>query len=132
MNDRPVIIAGLVLFLAAFTFPVWYNVGARTRAIEPALVRPKGERACVAPREYMRASHMTLLATWRDDAVRRRGRTWTAHDGRIYDKSLSRTCLRCHASTTDFCDRCHDYFGASPTCKTCHVMSAQRQQPAVP
>jgi hypothetical protein len=132
VNDRPVIVAGLLVFIALFTLPVWYNALAGTRAIEPSVTLPKAERSCVAPREVMRTSHMTLLATWRDDVVRRDARTWVAYDGHRYEKSLTRTCLRCHSNTTDFCDRCHTYAGVAPSCKPCHVMTNQRLQPAAP
>jgi hypothetical protein len=125
MNDRPIIMAGLLVFLGAVTFPVWYNVAVGTARRAPALKLPATERACVAPRDFMRTSHMALLVTWRDDVVRRGSRVWTAQDGRRYDKNLTGTCLRCHSSKTDFCDRCHDYAGVAPVCGDCHVMTAQ-------
>lgn len=122
MNDRPIILAGLLVFLAAVTFPVWYNVAAGTHREAPAVTLPAAERACVAPRDVMRASHMQLLVSWRDDVVRRGARLWTTPDGRRYDKSLTATCMRCHTSKAEFCDRCHDYAGVSPTCGNCHVL----------
>jgi hypothetical protein len=138
MNDRPVIIGGLVLFLALVTFPIWYNVAAGTSPRPPALTPPsaggvavvraresssgRGPAAsCVAPRDYMRASHMTLLAGWRDDVVRRGDRRYVAYDGHRYEKSLSATCFTCHDNKVQFCDRCHDYAGVNPTCTDCHV-----------
>jgi hypothetical protein len=138
MSDRPVIVAGLALFLGLVTGPIWYNVAAGTSPRSPALARPsaagvamarKGESArasetgasCVAPREFMRTSHMTLLTGWRDDVVRRGDRRYVAYDGHRYEKSLTATCFTCHDDKAQFCDRCHDYAGVAPTCTDCHV-----------
>jgi hypothetical protein len=143
MRDRPVIVAGLIAFLAAVTFPVWYNVAARTAAAAPVLARPSdaaiarvrsvavvgsgfpgiapgAARVCVAPRDDMRASHMQLIASWRDDVVRRNDRAFAAYDGYRYEKNLIATCLGCHDNRAQFCDRCHDYAGVAPGCWDCH------------
>jgi hypothetical protein len=119
MRDRAVIAAGLVMFLALATFPLWYNVAARTQAAAPVLNRPAA-RACVAPRDFMRTSHMQLLVSWREDVVRRGDRLFVAFDGHRYEKKLTGTCLGCHENKAKFCDRCHDYAGVSPTCGDCH------------
>ncbi len=124
MHDRAIIAGGLVLFLVGITFPVWYNVVMRTAAGAPAVPRPAAATSCVAPRDFMRTSHMSLLVSWREDVVRRGQRQWTASDGRHYEKSLVRTCLKCHGSKVDFCDRCHVYAGVSPACTDCHVEAA--------
>ena len=136
MNDRPIIVAGVVAFLVAVTFPVWYNVAARTNPVAPSLARPsaaavsrvRGERAaanvppaCVAPRDLMRTSHMRLLVAWREDVVRRNDRAFVAYDGRHYEKNLAGTCWGCHDDKKQFCDRCHDYAGVGPTCGDCHL-----------
>jgi hypothetical protein len=128
MRDRPVILAGLVGFLLVATFPVWYNVAAGTTAAAPVLARavspsgfPANAGQCVAPVEDMRASHMVLLRTWREEVVRTGRRAYTTPDGRQYAKSLTGTCLACHARKTEFCDRCHDYAGVTPVCMDCHV-----------
>jgi hypothetical protein len=123
MSDRPLIVAGLGLFLGLVTFPVWYNVAAGTRPEAPAPARPATATSCVAPREYMRASHMTLLVQWREDVVRRGDRRYVAGDGRRYEKSLTGTCLKCHVDKAKFCDRCHDYAGVTPACTDCHLGS---------
>ena len=114
MRDRELIIGGLVVFLAVITFPVWYNLAAGSTAKPPDLKLPTAEKACVAPTEYMRASHMDLLITWRDEVVREDNRTFKAFDGKSYTKSLTQTCMKCHSSKADFCDRCHDYAGVKP------------------
>jgi len=121
MRERIFIAIGLLLFLALFTTPVWWAAASRTRAAGPQIQLPQHATACVAPAAYMRASHMQLLSNWRNDAVRRGVHQFHTADGRIYDVSLSRTCLgQCH-SKTEFCDRCHAYSGVSaPSCWQCH------------
>jgi hypothetical protein len=121
MRDRGVIIGGLTLFLVLFTFPVWYNRAAGTTSRAPELQRPVQEKNCVAPVAYMRTSHMELLTAWRDQVVRRGVRTFTAFDGKSYTMALTQTCLKCHASKADFCDRCHNYAGVAPYCWDCHI-----------
>jgi hypothetical protein len=76
---------------------------------------------CVAETVFMRTNHMQLLMDWRDEVARDNDRIHTAPDGRRYYKSLSSTCMSCHAEKDKFCDRCHDYVGASPYCWDCHV-----------
>ena len=71
---------------------------------------------------FMRESHMKLLVTWREGAVREGNRLYTARDGRIFEASLSGTCLKCHSNKAQFCDRCHDYAGAKPACWNCHII----------
>ncbi len=136
MRDRPIIVAGLLVFLGAVTLPVWYNVAAGTRPSAPLLAQPSPAAAarvagtqasatvrpaCVLPRDQMRASHMQLLAAWREDVVRRGDRAYVASGGVRYTKSLTGTCLGCHEKKADFCDRCHGYAGVSPACWDCHV-----------
>ena len=138
MNDRPVIIIGLALFLAVVTYPVWYNVAAGTSPALPAVARvspvraaivrgtgrPTAPASCIAPAAYMRVSHTRLLAGWRDDVVRRADRRYTAFDGHRYEKNLTATCFGCHDDKATFCDRCHEYVGVNPTCTDCHVVPA--------
>jgi hypothetical protein len=121
MRDRGIILGGLVLFLGLLTFPVWYNLAAGTTSKGPEPKLPIQEKSCVAPLEYMRTSHMDLLVTWRDAAVRRHDRAFTAYDGRHYTISLTQTCMKCHASKADFCDRCHSFAGVTPVCWDCHI-----------
>jgi hypothetical protein len=123
MRDRPLILGGLGLFLALVTLPFWYNLALGKTAKGPDIKLPAPGRQCVAPVAYMRASHMDLLSTWRNDVVRRGVRTFAAPDGKTYDMSLTRTCLNeCHTSKAEFCDRCHTYVGVrGPYCWDCHV-----------
>jgi len=125
---RPWAIAGaLATVFALLTAPAWVGLVRGTSPEAPALERPAGETACVAPAAYMRASHMQLLAEWRDAVVRRGVRTWTAPDGRRHRISLTGTCLRCHASKARFCDRCHGFAGVSPACWNCHIADLEAQ-----
>ncbi len=121
MRDRGLIIGGLILFLGLATFPVWYNLatGATPKGPEPE--RPAREKSCVAPVAYMRTSHMELLTGWRDQVVREHLRDYVAFDGKTYVKNLTGTCMKCHASKADFCDRCHTFAGVAPYCWDCHV-----------
>lgn len=122
MYDAGKVIVGLVVFLALITFPTWYNVATGKATYVPELAKPvKGER-CVADTEYMRASHMDLLNTWRDQVVRHNVRVYVADDGARYNMSLTSTCLDCHSNKKEFCDRCHDYMSVDPYCWDCHVI----------
>jgi hypothetical protein len=121
MRDRGLIAVGLLVFLAVVTVPVWYGAAARTSTRGPELKLPVAERQCVEPTPFMRDSHMDLLISWREQVVRQNIRTYVATDGRRYDMSLSKTCLKCHANKAEFCDRCHTYASVSPPCFDCHV-----------
>jgi len=121
MRDRGIILGGLIAFLGVVTFPVWYNLAAGTTARAPELKLPEQEKNCVAPMEYMRKSHMELLTTWRDEVVRQNIRTFRSFDGKTYTMGLTQTCMKCHASKADFCDRCHEYAGVTPHCWDCHI-----------
>jgi hypothetical protein len=121
MRDRGTIIAGLIVFLALITFPIWYNLMAGEQPAAPDLKLPPEGGQCIADTSYMRTDHMQLLVDWRDEVVRANDRIHTTSDGRRYYKSLSGTCMSCHADKGEFCDRCHDYVGVTPYCWDCHV-----------
>jgi hypothetical protein len=124
MRDRHAIFAAVIVFFVVVTSPIWYARAAGTTARGPEAKLPETEKTCVMPVEYMRASHMELLLTWRDDVVRRQNRTFVSPDGKAYAKSLTGTCLRCHSNKAEFCDRCHTYAGVTPYCWDCHVVPA--------
>jgi hypothetical protein len=126
LYNRGMIITGIVVFLIAAAFPFWYGRGKAVlppdlKLDTPAIQRLKDKR-CVESTTYMRASHMKLLNAWRDDVVRNGKRTYKAEDGRVYNMSLTGTCLECHSNKKQFCDRCHDYSGAKPACWSCHII----------
>lgn len=121
MRDRGLIVAGLLAFLVLITFPVWYDLASGTTSEAPDPVLPEDEKFCVAPREYMKTSHMELLNDWRDQVVRNNVRTFVAYNGRTYRMSFTGTCMGCHTNKADFCDRCHNYAGVDPYCWDCHI-----------
>jgi hypothetical protein len=120
MHDAGKISAGLVIFLALVTVPVWYQAARGAETKPPELSMATGGSECVAPTEYMRALHMDLLNVWRDEAVRDGDRGYVGLGGKVYEKSLTGTCIGCHSDKEAFCDRCHDYVGAEPYCWDCH------------
>jgi len=128
MNDRPFIVGGLLVFVVFVTAPIWHGVAARQATLAPLELKlPAQEKHCVAPVSYMRASHMRLLDQWRTEVVRSQQRQYTAYDGKVYEMTLTRTCLSgCHGSQKEFCDRCHSYNGAAAlNCWNCHSDAPQ-------
>ena len=132
MSDRGVIVAGLALFVALASLPVWYNRSAGTTPKAPEIKLPTEGKDPFGSREFMRSSHMNLLVNWRDEVVRKQERTVVGSDGKTYTKSLTGTCLGCHASKADFCDRCHGYAGITPTCWDCHIDPKQARRSPSP
>jgi hypothetical protein len=126
MHDRPVIYAGLLIFLGLFLFPAWRDAAGRVTSQAPVLAVPAQAKQCVAPVQYMREAHMKLLLDWRDQAVRQGQRRFVAADGRTYTIALTPTCLeQCHGKKAEFCDRCHNYAAVAPDCWNCHLDTNQ-------
>jgi len=123
LYDGGKITAGLIVFVVLMCLPVWYSVASGKTTAPPTLQLPDPQQhpRCVAPVEYMRSSHMTLLNQWRDSVVRNGERVYVADDGTKYNMSLTKTCLGCHANREKFCDECHNYVGLEPYCWKCHV-----------
>ena len=97
MHDGGKIMAGLVVFLAIVTTPMWYQLAKGGETAPPELGIAAGNQRCVEPTPYMRTNHMNLLDEWRDEAVRSGERTHIAPGGKEYEKSLAVTCLSsCH------------------------------------
>jgi hypothetical protein len=119
----PVLAIAVLAAIGLFTAPFWYGAASRARASRPDLVisEAAGE-ACVLPVERIRVEHPALLTTWRDEAVRE-GRRMVGVAGAPagMEKSLTGTCLRCHADRAAFCEACHVDLGVAPTCWDCHV-----------
>lgn len=122
MYNAKAIIPGLVVAVVAFTAPFWLNIGAATYEY-PDVALPTGQagEACIEPVEWMRANHMTMLNTWRDEAVRLDKRTYVASDGKQWTISLQNTCMACHTNKVEFCDKCHNQNNVQPYCWDCHV-----------
>ena len=121
------IITGLVIFLIIFAFPVWYNIASGKANYVPELELPVNSKECVKDTEYMRSEHMTLLDNWRDEVVREGSRTYISSQGEVYEKSLSNTCLKCHTSKENFCDKCHNYMSVDPYCWDCHIDTTSKE-----
>lgn len=121
------IIAGLIIFIGLFTFPVFYNMGKTSTMPEPKLDTPaikelpEAERKCVESKEYMRANHMQLLNSWRDSVMRDGNLVYENTSGKKYIISLQNTCMHCHSNKKEFCDKCHTYTNVNPYCWTCHI-----------
>lgn len=121
MYDTGKVIAGIVVFALLFTSPFWLALGSGKKAM-PELEKPKVEKKCVEPAEWMKGNHMQLLDEWRGEVVREGEREYVSKAyGTKYDKSLTKTCLKCHENKKNFCDRCHTYAHVDPYCFTCHV-----------
>ncbi len=120
LYDGGKILTGLGVFVAVALLPFWHTaVAGKGARPEPKLAT--SETRCVASKAIMRASHMELLNQWRDEVVRGGVRTTTTPDGRVFEMSLSRACMKCHANKKEFCDACHNYLAVTPYCWQCHV-----------
>ena len=122
MSDKKLIIAGIVIFFALFTFPLWFNLGKAAPAPKLVLTeKAKAAKECVMPTDYMRANHMQVLDLWRHQVVRNGQRIFVNAEGKEFTMSLSNTCLDCHSNKADFCDKCHNYASVTPYCWDCHI-----------
>lgn len=121
MHDAKAILPGLGAFLVLVTYPIWHGVAGGQDQRAPELAKPVEATECVREAREMRRTHMQLLLTWRDEVVREDERVYVAASEHHYDKSLTGTCLRCHADKAGFCDRCHRYLQVTPHCWECHV-----------
>jgi hypothetical protein len=123
--DREIVVIGLAIFVAMISFPFWYNLGKAAPAPEVKLSdKAKAAKQCIAPTPYMRAEHMAILDIWRDTVVRDAKRVYTLDDGRQFNMSLStgeNSCMGCHVTKADFCDKCHNYASVRPYCWDCHI-----------
>ena len=127
MNDKKLIIEGLVIFLIILIFPLWFHFGVNKGKAAPAPVpkvldsaKEKNNGKCIRSTEYMKAEHMQLLDYWRHSVVRNAQRVYVI-DGKEFTMSLTNTCLDCHSNKAEFCDRCHDYASVRPYCWDCHI-----------
>ncbi len=120
MYDKDKIIPGLIIFFFLITFPFWYNLGqAAYESPKPKL--PVNVKKCIEDTEWMRANHMELLNEWRDMVVRHDMTHYVNSAGVNYEISLQKTCMKCHTSKKEFCDKCHVKVSVSPYCWDCHV-----------
>jgi hypothetical protein len=128
MYDRGKVFVGLAVLVLVVTLPFWLRAVKGAKAAGPPELEIVTEaKECVESTEYMRAMHMELLNSWRNDVVRKNDRYHVAPDGTVYEKSLSRTCMDCHHNKSNFCDRCHEYAEVAPYCWDCHVAPEEAQ-----
>jgi hypothetical protein len=121
MYDSGKIIFGLVIFLILATFPFWYNVVDGKPNVQPELKYVTDAKQCVRDTDWMKENHMHLLNQWRDDVVRKGERYFKGPEGKVWEMSLSNTCMNCHSNKADFCDQCHNYMDVDPYCWSCHI-----------
>lgn len=130
MYDKAKIITGLFIFAGIVSFPFFYNLKKPYSKPEPSLNTPvisnMSKRECVREAKVMRAYHMQLLKEWRDSVVQRGNRKYGVIDGVFYEKSLERTCMKCHSNKKSFCDRCHSYVNIKPDCFNCHIVGNKK------
>ncbi len=129
MYDGTKILIGLIIGLAFFLSPFFYNAGKAAKAPQPEL-SPKAKEAkvCVREKDYMRSNHMQLLDNWRHTVVRDDVRYYKSPlNDKIYYMSLQQTCMECHSNKSKFCDSCHNYFGLVPYCWDCHVEPKEKK-----
>ena len=128
MNDKGKIVAGLIIFFAILTFPLWYNRGIASAPPKVDLT-PKAQAAktCIADKAFMRTEHMKLLNDWRNTVVRDGKRIYVNASGKEYVASLSDTCMNCHSNKAEFCDRCHNYASVTPYCWDCHTYPEEKK-----
>jgi hypothetical protein len=121
MSDRGRITLGLGAFLVLAAYPAWNGLNTAAARAQPELEPATDATECVESTEFMTPSHQQLLNEWRTAVVRDGERTWVSASGTEWEMSLTGTCLSCHRSQEAFCQQCHDYAGADPTCWSCHV-----------
>ncbi len=117
MYNTGKVVLGIIVFIALFSSPFLINMSGDVTGM-PEMTVPEGE--CIYPKDEMRANHMDILNTWRDKVVREDIR-YTEINGEQVEMSLSHTCMSCHESRKEFCNRCHDYMEVKPYCWDCHV-----------
>jgi len=123
MSDKIKVLAGFIIFIGIISIPFWINAGKMKPAPEPVLSE-KAQKAGFCIEDNMAANHMQILDMFRDTVVRNGERIYTNKKGEKFMMSLSTgpdSCLGCHESKADFCDKCHDYASVDPFCWECHI-----------
>lgn len=105
-------------------------VTAPVHAGPPQPAKGKGD-SCVAPTDWMRRYHMTVLKHQRDDTV---------HEGIRTRQFSLKGCIDCHAvagadgkpvtvaDSKHFCRTCHDYAAVSVDCFQCHASRPEQEK----
>ena len=116
IHNAKLVVPALAIFIALLTYPLWQS-GIKQQPHPQA----PNQGQCVESAAWMRANHMKLLDDWRHSVVRDQERTYVNSQGQSFDKSLTKTCLHCHANKKEFCDQCHQYAGVKLVCFECHI-----------
>ena len=135
MSVRSTILAFLVLAIGGLLTTSALRAGDGTTVVEtvppavsgstpvPVPAKGKGDQ-CVAPTDWMRRNHMTML---------KHQRNTTVHDGDRTGRFSIKACVECHAvkgvdgkavtvaDPRHFCRTCHDYAAVSIDCFECHA-----------
>jgi hypothetical protein len=121
MYHKNQILTGLAVFVVLMTYPFWNNIGSAAYT-RPEIEKPKNAKECVESVEYMRAEHMAMLNHWRDEVVRNGVHEYhSTANHQVFQKSLTKTCMKCHENKDKFCDKCHATVAVNPYCWDCHV-----------
>jgi len=125
MYDGWKIILGLIVFVIIVTLPFTMSIGKTYIQPKPSIDTPEiqkmEKKQCIEPKQYMREMHIKILYSWKDYATREGKRLYVASDGKQYDVSLQKTCMKCHSNKEKFCDECHNYVNVKPYCWDCHI-----------
>jgi len=121
MYDKNKILIGLAVFVVFMTYPFWNNIGSAAYK-RPELEKPRIAKECVESVEVMRSEHMSMLNEWRDEVVRNGEHEYhSTANHQVFQKSLTKTCIKCHENKDKFCDKCHATVSVNPYCWDCHV-----------
>lgn len=125
MYNARVVTIGIAIFLLLFSSPFWLGwLGQDYKTT--GVVLPNDQAACIENIEFMRSNHMRLLDEWRDQALRKEDRCYiSALDGKRWEISLQKTCMKCHANYSSFCQKCHVANSVYPYCWTCHIIPTE-------
>ena len=118
MAKRPAPRWGILLSLGLMVAPLLSSLVAFARrdGREPFLQMAETGTACVREPDLMRREHWVYLTDLRDRVVRSSRRP----PRESLEAAGMRSCPRCHANRTAFCDKCHERAGVKPDCFGCH------------
>ncbi len=118
------IIASLIIFVALFTIPFFYNLGKANAGPEINSEQLEYMQS-IEPAIDMKASHPQLFDQWRDEFVRNGKTVYVNSQGQSFDMSIEK--LAESDPTGQFCVSCHDYTAVTITCTSCHELGGATQ-----
>ena len=111
------IIASLIIFVALFTIPFFYNLGKANAGPEIDAEQLEYMQS-IEPAINMKAEHPQLFNQWRDEFVRNGNTVYINSQGKAIDISIED--LAGSDPSSQFCVSCHNYTAVEPTCWDCH------------